>query len=154
VVGIFMRCARLGLPFPIFGDGKQTRAFSYVSSVAEAIALAPFAGAAENGTFNIGGSLSMSVNQLAECVSAAMGVECRMEYLPPRREALHASCTHGRSLSVFPQAYAKEFSIMDGLRAMAAWVKTLPEIPPPTPCPSPVEIADNLPPSWAKIEGS
>ena len=38
VVGIFMKCALEKLKFPIFGDGKQTRAFSYVGDVAPIIA--------------------------------------------------------------------------------------------------------------------
>ena len=42
VVGIFMRAALLGQPFPVFGDGLQTRSFSHVSRVAAAVATAPF----------------------------------------------------------------------------------------------------------------
>lgn len=38
VIGIFMNQLMHGEPTKIFGDGKQTRAFSYIAGVAEIIA--------------------------------------------------------------------------------------------------------------------
>src|SRR2546429_374379 len=60
VVGILMARALKGEPMPIFGDGSQTRCFSYITSVASAIATSPNEPAARNRTFNIGGSAPMS----------------------------------------------------------------------------------------------
>ena len=42
VIGIFMNQIMRGEPMTIFGDGKQTRAFSYISDVAPLIAQSVF----------------------------------------------------------------------------------------------------------------
>src|SRR3989339_310580 len=61
VVGIFMAKGMRGEPMPIFGDGAQTRSFSYISTVAHCIAAAPRMPASKNMTINIGGDEQMTV---------------------------------------------------------------------------------------------
>ena len=146
VVGIFARCARLGQPMPIFGDGAQTRSFSYIDQVAAAIADAPTNLGAVNQIINIGGDEVLSVRELARAVSEAMGVEEKLAFLLARAEVQAAHCDHAKARRIFSGMTG--LSVAEGLKRMAAWVRSLPEIPPPTPCPSPIEIEDNLPPSW------
>lgn len=148
VVGIFMRCALQGQPMPVFGDGSQTRSFSYIDTVAGCIAAAPFTPAARNATFNVGGDEPMSVRELAQRVAEAMGVTPNVQYLPARQEVMHAHCSHAKAQATFPAAYAAPVGIVDGLKRMAEYVRTNP-VPPATECPSAIEIADRLPPSWA-----
>jgi len=152
VVGIFMRCALTGEPMPVFGDGTQTRSFSYVTSVARSIADAPMTEAARNRTFNVGGDELMSVRDLASNTSRVMGVPLSIEYLPPRAEVAHAHCRHELARKVFPQAHQEAIDIVSGLSRMAAFVKARP-IPPATECPAVIEISDRMPPSWAKRLG-
>lgn len=149
VVGIFMARAMASQPMPVFGDGLQTRSFSFVRCVAQAIAAAPRVAGAKNDTFNIGGDEPLSVLDLAKEVSRVMNVAVRIEQLPPRKEVAHAHCTHAKARAVFTDAYRDPVGIMDGLRVMADDVRGRP-IPPPTECPSRIEIADLLPPSWSK----
>ena len=94
VVGIFMRCALLGQPLPIFGDGSQTRSFSYIDAVAAAIADAPTVPAAKNQIINIGGDEVLSVLELAKLVSKTMGVEEKLAFLLARAEVQSAHCDH------------------------------------------------------------
>jgi UDP-glucose 4-epimerase len=148
VVGIFMRSALEGEPMPVFGDGTQTRSFSYIDTVARCIADAPFTPAARNQTYNVGGDEPMAVRDLAGHVAAVMEVPERIRYLPPRKEVMHAHCSHTRVRAAFPQAYARPTPIIEGLKKMAGYVKSHP-IPAATECPAPIEIADLLPPSWA-----
>ena len=54
VIGIFMNQLMTGQPMTIFGDGTQTRAFSYIADVAPVIARAPDVPAAYNEVFNVG----------------------------------------------------------------------------------------------------
>ena len=54
VVGIFMNQILQGQPMTIFGDGTQTRAFSYIDDVAPVMAAAIDAAAAWNQVFNVG----------------------------------------------------------------------------------------------------
>ncbi len=148
VVGIFMAKAMRGLPMPVFGDGSQTRSFSYINVVAESIATSPLIPAAVNQVFNIGGDDSMSVKELAEHISDVFGVPLNIQWLPERKEVVHAHCNHEKAKTIFSEAYNKSVSIKDGLKIMANSVKEKP-IPAITECPSAIEIADQLPPSWA-----
>src|SRR5688572_6818225 len=65
VIGIFMNQILQGQPMTIFGDGTQTRAFSYVDDVAPLMAEAMDVPAARNRTFNIGADTPCSLNDLA-----------------------------------------------------------------------------------------
>jgi UDP-glucose 4-epimerase len=148
VVGIFMARALAGQPMPVFGDGTQTRSFSYIDVVAEAIAQAPMIPAARNLTVNIGGDEPMSVRELATRIADVMGVEDRVEFMPPRKEVLHAHCEHALARSVFADAYLRcARDIRSGLEEMAAYVRSRP-VPPPTGCPADIELTESLPPSW------
>jgi UDP-glucose 4-epimerase len=149
VVGIFMARALRGQPMPVFGDGTQTRSFSYISAVAQAIAAAPFINEARNRTFNIGGDEAMSVRDLAENVARVMGVPSQIQFLPARKEVQHAHCGHHLARTVFADAYANAVGIQAGLRETATFVRSHP-VPSPTECPSPIEIKDHLPPSWGQ----
>jgi UDP-glucose 4-epimerase len=149
VVGIFMARALEGQPMPVFGDGSQTRSFSYIDVVAESIARAPMVPAAKGLTVNIGGDEPMSVRELARNIAAVMGVPDKVELLPPRKEVMHAHCDHALAQSVFADAYrAHALDIVAGLRRMAEHVRAHP-VPPPTECPAPIEVRESLPPSWA-----
>ena len=147
VVGIFMAKAMQGLPMPIFGDGSQTRSFSFINVVAESIASAPFIEAAHNETFNIGGDEPMSVKKLAENISVIFNKPMNIQWLPERKEVAHAHCVHDKAKSVFAEAYKKSIHINQGLKIMADFVISK-SIPPVTECPSAIEIFDLLPPSW------
>jgi UDP-glucose 4-epimerase len=149
VVGIFLRCALQGKPMPVFGDGLQTRSFSYIDTVSRCIADAPFTVAASNETFNVGGGEPMTVIELARQISLMMGVSENIKFLPPRKEVLHAHCLHDKVRTAFPMAYANPIDIVSGLYLMAKYVKSNP-VPSATECPSAIEIADLLPPSWAE----
>jgi UDP-glucose 4-epimerase len=122
VVGIFMNQLLQGRPMTVFGDGTQTRAFSYIGDVAPTIASAGGTPAAYNQVFNIGADQASSVNDLAAAVAAAMGVEARIEHLPPRHEVQHAYSSHEKVQSVF--GARSLHSLDEGLRRMAEWVRT------------------------------
>ena len=149
VVGIFMRCALQGKPMPIFGNGSQTRSFSYIDLVANCIAQSPFIPSARNEVFNIGGDESMSVLQLATIISSVMKVPETIQFLQARDEVAHAHCCHEKIRRVFADAYRNEIDIETGLERMAEYIKTK-AVPPTTECPSEIEIENKLPPSWRK----
>ena len=149
VVGIFMARAMEGKPMPVFGDGLQSRSFSYIDVVAEAIARAPRIAGARNMTVNIGGDEPMTVRDLAAGIARVFSVPERMDFLPPRKEVTHAHCDHGLARRLFADEYARHtVSIADGLHRMAEHVRSGP-VPPATECPAPIELRELLPPSWA-----
>jgi UDP-glucose 4-epimerase len=121
VVGIFMNQLLQGLPMTVFGDGEQTRAFSHIRDMAPIMADAIACPGAYNQVFNIGADQAYSVNELAECVARAMGMEPRVVRVPARNETLHAWSAHDKIDRVFGSR--PKTSLEDGLASMAAWVK-------------------------------
>src|SRR5215207_4054584 len=101
VVGIFMNQLMQGAPLTVFGDGNQTRAFSYIADVAPYIAASIDVPEAYNEVFNIGADQPFSVNDLASEVAKAMGVEATIRHLPPRNEVVDAVADHSKALRVF-----------------------------------------------------
>jgi UDP-glucose 4-epimerase len=144
VVGIFMNQIMQDQPLTIFGDGEQTRAFTYIQDVAPLIANAPFNPRARNQVFNVGADTAYSVNALAEQVAKAMGVPVKIKYLEPRNEVKHAFSSHKRLEDIF--GYKAKFSLESGIEAMAAWAKAV-GAKRSKPFGN-VEIMKNIPPSW------
>src|SRR5512144_2648603 len=71
VVGIFMNQILQGKPMTIFGDGTQTRAFSYIGDIVPIMVGAIENPDAHNQIFNIGADQPYSVNDLAEMTACA-----------------------------------------------------------------------------------
>lgn len=121
VIGIFMSQIMQGKPLTIFGDGKQTRAFSYIKCVSPIIARSILLDAAYNQTFNVGADSIYTVNEVAKKVCEAMGVEAKISYLDERSEVRHAYPSHDKINSVFKRG--QSYSLEDGLGNMAEWAK-------------------------------
>lgn len=101
VVGIFINQVMQDKPLTIFGDGTQTRAFSYIDDVVPVIADSIQVPDAAGEVFNIGADRPYSVKQLAHVVAATFGVEPEIEYLPARNEVLHAYASHVKVRAYF-----------------------------------------------------
>lgn len=120
VVGIFMNQLLQNKPMSIFGDGTQTRAFSYIGDVAPIIAESVEVPEAYNQIFNIGADQPYSVNDLAVTIARAMGCEPNIAHLPARSEVQHAYSSHDKVRRVF--GVRQLHSLEDGLERMAEWV--------------------------------
>ena len=121
VVGIFMNQLMQGEPLTVFGDGEQTRAFSYISDVAPYIAASVDVPAAYNEVFNIGADRPFTVNELAARVVEAMGIEGEIRHLPARNEVVDAVADHEKAQRVFQMT--DPVSLEEGLGRMAEWAK-------------------------------
>ena len=80
-LGIWIRRLIEGRPITIFGDGKQLRDFNYVDDCVEALLLAAARPEAQGRVFNLGSREVVSLNALAEMVSAC-GRDARVERIP------------------------------------------------------------------------
>lgn len=144
VVGIFMNQVMQGEPMTIFGDGTQTRAFSYIDDVAPDIARSAEMPAAYGEVFNVGADQPYAVKHLAEVVARTFGQEPRIRFLPPRNEVLHAFSDHSKARRVFGERPVT--SLEEGVGRMAAWarhagVRKSKKF-------ENIEVTLNLPPSW------
>jgi len=80
VVGIFLRQKRNGEKLTIYGDGNQTRDFTFVKDVVKGTILASLSDKVGKGeVINIGAGKNYSINQLAEMIGG------ERVYLPPRK---------------------------------------------------------------------
>jgi nucleoside-diphosphate-sugar epimerase len=61
-----------GLPFELFGDGKQSRSFTYVDDVVEAT-IAAMEGAPAGGVYNVGGGAEVSMLDAIEVLGRVAG---------------------------------------------------------------------------------
>jgi UDP-glucose 4-epimerase len=121
VIGIFMNQIMQGKKLTIFGDGTQTRAFSFIDDVAIPIAKSVNIQEAYNHVFNIGADKPYTVNELATVVCNEFGVEPDITYLSARNEVLHAYSDHTKAHHVFGASTG--LTLIDGIHRMAEWAK-------------------------------
>jgi UDP-glucose 4-epimerase len=144
VIGIFMNQVMQRQPMTIFGDGMQTRAFSYIDDVAPIIARAPAIPEAYNQVFNVGADQAFSVVQLANEIGRVFEVEPSVVHLTPRNEVVHAFANHDKVEKCF--GHSGKTSLREGISRMALWVKQHgPRVPIVF---NNIEIEKNLPNSW------
>ena len=144
VVGIFLNQALSGQPLTIFGDGLQSRAFTYVEDVAPAMARSAWTEGARNATLNVGGDHESTVLELARTVVAVTGLPLAIRHLPARNEVVHAHSDHRRFREVFGQPPST--GLKEGLARTWAWAEA--QGPSATPPFSAIELDKGLPPSW------
>ncbi len=147
VIGIFMNQIMRGEPLTIFGDGTQTRAFSYIDDVAPQIARSVAVPEAYGRTINIGADKPHTVSELARVVGEAFGTPAAIRHLAARNEVQHAYSDHETCNSLF--GCGEPVSLEQGLRRMADWARQVgarkgKEF-------GSVEVSRNLPPSWGAI---
>ena len=116
VVGIFMNQLLKGEAMTIFGDGEQTRAFTYIEDIAPYIAESYAFAKAKNQIFNIGSDTECSLNLLAKEVAKVMHSKCNRNYLEQREEVVHAYSDHTKLNQVFN--LKNETSLLKGLKKL------------------------------------
>lgn len=121
VIGIFMNQIMQGKSLTIFGDGSQTRAFSYIDDVAIPISKSVNIPKAYNQVFNIGADKPYTVNELAHVVCNEFGVKPDITYLSARNEVLHAYSDHSKAHAYFGEP--TNIGLKEGIKRMAAWSK-------------------------------
>lgn len=125
VIGIFMNQIMQNKQLTVFGDGEQTRAFSYIDDVAPHIAKAATMPEIYNNTFNIGGSKQYSINELIRVIIKELPhptEASEIKYLQPRIETRHAYSNQCKAREVF----GPEWTTLEvGIRKMAQWARTV-----------------------------
>jgi UDP-glucose 4-epimerase len=146
VIGIFMNQIMTGQPLTVFGDGSQTRAFSFIDDVAPAIARCVDVQGAYNQVINIGADTPYSVTQLTEVVSRAFGVAPNVRHLAARNEVAHAYSSHAKARALFGDR--TPISLEDGIDRMAAWARRVGARE--SEQFANIEVRRRLPPSWQR----
>jgi UDP-glucose 4-epimerase len=82
VIPSFVRQALAGQPITVFGDGTQSRSFTYVGDVVRALIALIDEPKAVGQVFNIGNGREISINDLAEKVRALTGSRSEIVRIP------------------------------------------------------------------------
>jgi len=118
VVPLFIQEIWGGRPVPIYGDGMQSRDFTFVENVVEANLLAATAEGVSGRIVNIATGSPISVNELADTIGRVLGREVEKTYLPPRAGEVRdssADLTEARELL----GYETRVGLEEGLRRTA-----------------------------------
>jgi len=147
VIGIFMNQIMNNKDITIFGDGEQTRAFSYIKDIVPIIAKSIFREDCYGETFNIGGDIPCSLNELADKVCVSMCAKKNIVHLETRFEVKHAHTKHDKLRKYFPEFGTT--TILDvGLQKMANWARE--EGPQECEHFGEYELTKNMPKFWIK----
>ncbi len=106
-----------GSPFDLYGDGEQTRGWTYVADVVDATIRAMESG---SGTYNVGGGLEASLRDAIGVLERLGGTELELREHPPvpgDQRRTNADTTRLRT----ELGWAPETSLENGLRAQWEW---------------------------------
>lgn len=122
VIPIFIRRVLDGRPPQVYGDGSQTRDFTFVEDVVDANLLALESQALEGGeVFNVAGGKATSVNDLASSVTRLLGAPHLVpEHVVARRGDIAASYADV-SKAVRELGYAPKTGVAEGLSRTIDW---------------------------------
>lgn len=121
----FISCALEGKPYPVFGDGEQTRDFTYVANVVDAnirAGEAPFDGAP---VVNIAYGERTSLNQILDMLNELTGQNLAAQYGPERVGDVrhsHASLDAAKKYI----GYQPQVNTLEGLRQTLEWYRKNP----------------------------
>ena len=119
----FCRALLAGDPVVVYGDGKQSRDFTFVADVVEGN-LRAWRSAAPQGVYNVGGGSQVELLQAIRLLERALGIEARLRFEPraagdPLRTRADASRIRA------DLGFAPSVSIQEGLTAEAEWARGL-----------------------------
>ncbi len=122
VIPLFTTRALAGQALPVFGDGEQTRDFTYVENVVRANLAAAEADVPGGRVYNVAAGAPVSVNGLVAALERILGRSLAVEHLPERPGDVrhsHADISAARAELGWQPTVAFE----EGLRHTVEWYR-------------------------------
>jgi UDP-glucose 4-epimerase len=123
VLGIWMYQHTINEPMTIFGDGTQTRAFSYIDDSLEPLWKASQDKRASKEIINLGGIKEYSIIEANEILREVVGGG-EVKYFEGRHEVKNSVPTWQKSIDLLD--FEHKTDLKEGLTKMWEWVKTQP----------------------------
>ena len=123
VLGIWMYQHLNGQPMTIFGDGEQTRAFSFIDDSLEPLWNAAVKAEASKEIINLGGIEEISIKDAAKILQEVIG-EGEVVHLEARHEVKHSIPTYQKSIDILGFEY--KTPLKEGLTQMWEWAQNQP----------------------------
>ncbi len=114
----FITSALRGKPLVIFGDGKQTRDFTFIKDAVRANVLA--AQSKATGNYNIAAGRRITINELASTIIDITGSRAKVRHEPPRPgDIKHSLADISSAKNAF--GYSPQYSLKQGLKETVDW---------------------------------
>jgi len=123
VLGIWMYQHLNGEDMTIFGDGEQTRAFSFIDDSLEPLWNSAVRKEASKEIINLGGIDEVSIKDASIILREIIG-DGNVTHLEPRHEVKHSIPTYQKSVDIL--GFEHKISIREGLTKMWEWAKNQP----------------------------
>ncbi len=122
ILSLFMKHLIARTAPTIFGDGEQSRDFTYVEDVAALCLKAANAAGVAGKMFNAGNGSHYTLNQIWSMLQEMEGVKIPAKYGPPRAGDVRHSMADTAAAKA-ELGHAPKFTIEDGLSKTLAWYK-------------------------------
>jgi UDP-glucose 4-epimerase len=123
VLGIWMYQHLNNMDMTIFGDGEQTRAFSFIDDSLEPLWNAAIRPQASKEIINLGGIEEVSIKEASIILRKVIG-EGNIVHLEPRHEVKHSIPTYQKSIDLL--GFEHKTDMKSGLTQMWEWAKEQP----------------------------
>jgi UDP-glucose 4-epimerase len=116
----FIRAIEQGQEIQVYGDGEQTRDFTFVEDAVQGTIAAAFADCSGE-AFNLGGGSRVTVNEIIETMESILGKRAKIKYLSEQKgDVRHTSADTSKANATL--AYAPKVGLREGLSRESAWL--------------------------------
>ncbi|MGO8787463.1 MAG: SDR family oxidoreductase [Terriglobia bacterium] len=123
VLSKFITAYLAGRTPTIFGDGEQSRDFTYVANIVDATLRGCLKPEAPGQVINVGTGIGSTLNQTIKLLNHIFGAEVKPQYGPPRLgDVLHSRADIALARAVL--GYEPIVDFEEGLRKTVAWLRT------------------------------
>jgi UDP-glucose 4-epimerase len=107
----------------VFGDGEQTRDFTYIDDIIDAN-VATMTAQAVGEVFNIGGGSRITVNETIDIIERVCEKKARKKYIEKQRgDVIHTAADISKAKEAF--GYEPKFDVEKGIVNEVAWLRTI-----------------------------
>ncbi len=118
----FVSCALRGEPYPVYGDGEQSRDFTYIENVVRANLLAAASELDGAATMNIAGGARTTLNQIIAALNELTSQNLPTQYSAPRAgDVLHSHADIARARELL--GYEPAVDVREGLKRTVAYYR-------------------------------
>ncbi|MEN6536579.1 MAG: NAD-dependent epimerase/dehydratase family protein, partial [Bryobacteraceae bacterium] len=122
VISLFMKCLLQRVSPTIYGDGEQSRDFTYVEDVANLTVKAAHVEGVSGNLYNGGNGGRQTLNRIWEILQKIEGVSLPAQYGPPRAgDVRHSQADTAAACRDL--GHAPQFTLEEGLRRTLAWYR-------------------------------
>ena len=119
----FLWAMMKGQPPVVYGDGKQTRDFVFVSNIVEANLLA-MKSQLEFGIFNVGTGRSVSINEMIEILNRQLGTSFEPQYVENKVKNYVAHTQADTSFTKSKLGFSAKVSLEEGIGKLIEYTKS------------------------------